>query len=208
MGRFGDIKAGDILDLRVNEELSVADDPRFEPVQELKPLPTVKLRGTAGVDLRQIEWSHKTLERYLRTKASGLRKIAQAMVCIGCPIIVHEHHSLDDAVDIIMREAIRNGWHLLGRDKQLELPGAQQGDEVPPDDEQVPEDPNKALDITSGDVVPLLTEPEAEQQKDPEETQQFVPKEVEEKEVKTSAPAATAKPESAKPSQPMRKRRK
>lgn len=127
IGRFGSVNTGDILDLRLGEEKTVQENPEWERVNSRKDTePVVALRGAPLYDLRDIDWSDAKLEKYFRNRNSLLRRIGNAMVQIGCNIIVMESHTPADLIDVIMREGYRNGWDKLTKEERRKLPEAEE----------------------------------------------------------------------------------
>jgi hypothetical protein len=122
LGRFGNVKTGDILDLYIEEELTVQNNDEFEFVPSKKSGPKIPLRATPSFDLRSIEWNHKNLKRYLHSRRSTLKDVMTAMVEIGCDVMWLEHQSSKDAIDVMVREAIRNGWTSMSRNERMAQP--------------------------------------------------------------------------------------
>jgi hypothetical protein len=123
LGRFGPINHGDVVELRIIEEESVAEDFDFQPIP-YDDGGKVPLAGAEIFDLRQVDWSVKPLTRHLAINFTGILPVnmALAMVSIGCKLNVTPNTSRDDLLDEIARAAIHSEWNTLDRYARMDAP--------------------------------------------------------------------------------------
>lgn len=154
LGRFGAINTGDIVDLRICEEKSVADNEEFTPVSTPDEAPQVALKGTNVFDLRRVAWDARDLpSEVVKYAGSQMFNLVVAMNLIGCNLNVYEHQATVDVADNIAREAIRNGWDKLDAHARMECPVVSDEDEAGEgdDDGEGDELPNDLTEGGAGD---------------------------------------------------------
>lgn len=144
VGRFGDLKAGDQVDLYLDEELSVMDSDQFEALVE-QPLPSkiVPLRARFVYDLRKIDWSHRHAPNTLREMPRHLlMNVLVAMNELGVSVDAFESMSVDAVVDNIRRAARAHGWDTLSHGERLACPDASDEDTDEESGQEDDDEPN------------------------------------------------------------------
>ncbi len=208
IGRFGFVQTGGIVDLFLAEEESVKDNAEFEPVFDVASLEVIPLQTRTRFDLRDILWDQRNLFAYLsgQFKGTHLYNLAQAMADVGCPIEVLEHEPAAVTIDNIVREATRNGWHLLTRNQRRECPAV---DEADPDITEEEWEPLGG--VLSAPTIALLTKEEEPEEEVPVPAPVVIetPTPVEVPVAVPAPPLPAAKPVPAKPvSKPARERKR
>jgi len=214
VGRFGDLKAGDQVDLYLDEELSVMDSDQFEALVE-QPLPSkiVPLRARFVYDLRKIDWSHRHAPNTLREMPRHLlMNVLVAMNELGVSVDAFESMSVDAIVDNIRRAARAHGWDTLSHGERLACPDASDEDtneENEEDDEPNGEDdkePQGEKAAEEGDKEPSADDEEDAEEDEGDEDEDDKEQPSEEVPAAPAGPArnraAPAAKKAAKPSKP------
>ena len=214
VGRFGDLKAGDQVDLYLDEELSVMDSDQFEALVE-QPLPSkiVPLRARFVYDLRKIDWSHRHAPNTLREMPRHLlMNVLVAMNELGVSVDAFESMSVDAIVDNIRRAARAHGWDTLSHGERLACPDASDEDtneENEEDDEPNGEDdkePQGEKAAEEGDREPSADNEEDAEEDEGDEDEDDKEQPSEEAPAAPAGPArkraAPAAKKAAKPSKP------
>lgn len=185
IGRFGDVKPGDVLDLYVDEEIGILEREDFEPASgPAKPI-DVALKGTPAFDLRILPWDDLRrlqfeLGEYTQNRLSTL---VAAMNLIGVPVDYFDSTPPRDVVDDVIRAGRSAGWHKLTReerhacgvfseeDQQEEAPAAEAQEEAPTEEPQEEE----AEDAQQEEAEPAATEETSTAEAQEEETEEAPP---------------------------------
>lgn len=133
LGRFDEVKNGDILSMYEHEYDCVKDDPNFKNLtpelsaEEKRIALRVKPCGTTYYDLRSIAWENPNLCKYLTARMSkhALVKIINAINEIGGYITSSDVHDNREALVDKIVEASRNmEWNKLTIDDRQALPSS------------------------------------------------------------------------------------
>lgn len=131
IGRFGDVRKKQVLELFEYEYEGVKDDKRFrlldpEPSEsELAEARKILPLGHVDYDLRTIPWEHPNLFTLLLSRKSKIQLtlMIDAMNGVGAVVdSVTLHDSREKMVDIIVAGAKIMGWPELGQERREELP--------------------------------------------------------------------------------------
>lgn len=177
IGRFGDVKPGDVLDLYVDEEMGILEREDFVPANgPAKPI-DVPLKGTPALDLRLLPWDdlrrlQYELGEYTQNRLSTL---VAAMNLIGLSVDYFDTTPPRDVVDDVIRAARQAGWHKLTREERHAcgvFSEEEQEDSPPVHEEQKQEAPPAATEEQE-ETPPAADEAEDD---DAEEAQPTKPK--------------------------------